>query len=103
MASDFTYRNSVIRIVEDDFNVGGQDSGSSTFVQKRLSLLGTQMGEFVAQHELDGEKEITLSRSISSDDNIVPFVKRFNNSLLAVALKALNNNLWKNTIKLLFC
>lgn len=53
------------------------------------------MGEFITEHELNGKKEITFSRAIPADDDIVAFIERFDNGLLAVAFETLNDNLRK--------
>lgn len=51
------------------------------------------MSEFIAEHKLNGEKEITFSRTISTDNNIVTLIERLDNRLFAIALETLNDNL----------
>jgi len=43
-----THWNSVVRVVEDDLHIGGDDAGTCSLVQKRLTLLRPQVGELIA-------------------------------------------------------
>jgi len=51
-----THWNPVVRVVEDDLHIGGDDAGTCSLVEERLALLWPQVGELIAQHELDGCK-----------------------------------------------
>lgn len=60
------------------------------------------MRELIAEHKLNGKKEITFARTISTDNNIVTLIERLDNCLLAIALETLNNDLRKRENNLFF-
>lgn len=90
-----THRDSVVRIVKNDFNISGQHSLSCSLMQECLTLFGSQVGKFIAKHKLNGKEEITFARTISTDNYIMPFIKWFNNRLLAITFESLDNDLEK--------
>lgn len=87
------YRDSIVWIVENDFDVRRQHSTARSLVQQGLALLGSQMGELITEHELDGKEEITFAWTIPADDDIVPFVEWLDHRLFTVTLESLDNNL----------
>lgn len=88
-----THRDSIVGIVKNNFHVCGQHSCARSLMQQGLTLFGSQMGEFIAEHELDGKEEITFAWTISTDDYIVPFIEWLNDRLLTITFESLNDNL----------
>ena len=84
---------SLVKVVKNDFNISWNDSWTGAFMKQSLSLLGSKMGIFIAENELNGVEEIGFARTITSNHYIVTGVKRFHNSLVPVGFESLNNNL----------
>lgn len=60
------YRKTAVGVVENNLDVGRDDSGPGAFVKKCLALFSPQVAVFIAQHELDGREEVGLARSITT-------------------------------------
>ena len=67
----FGHWKTSIRIVENDFDEGGDHSRARSFVKQRDSLFCSQIRVLVGKHELDRRKEVRLSRSISTDNDVM--------------------------------
>lgn len=61
-----TYRNTIVRVIKNDFDIGGKYARTCAFVQQGLPLFRPQMCKLIAQYKLDGKEEITLTGSIST-------------------------------------
>lgn len=55
------------------------------YMKQRLSIFPTHLGIGVAQDEAHGGEEVTLARSISSDDDIMFWRERVHDGLILVA------------------
>lgn len=57
-------------------------------MQQSLTLLSAEMGVGIAEDEANGRKEVTLSRTIATDDDIVLGRKGLDDRLVLVAVVA---------------
>jgi hypothetical protein len=57
-------------------------------VQQSLSLLSAKVSVCIAKDESNGREEVTLPRTIATDDHIVFWGERLDNRLIFVAVKA---------------
>jgi hypothetical protein len=74
---------------EPSYDVSATDTkGSQSFtdMKKRLPLFSSHLGVGIAEDELYSLEEVTLSRAIAADNDIVLRRERFGNSLILVAV-----------------
>lgn len=72
-------------IIEYDLDICGGYSRAGPLVQEGGSLLSAEVVVGIAQNEADSGKEVALSRSVPSDDNIRSGGEGLDNGLVLVA------------------
>ena len=68
-----THRNSVVWVVKDNLHKGSNDTRSSPFMKKSLTLFWSHVAELVWQHELDCCKPSTDFYSSLSALNVLTY------------------------------
>lgn len=63
-------------------------------MEELLSFLCAKMRIVVAEDELNCVEKVTFARTISSNNNIVPWAKGLDSYLVTIGPEALDDNLW---------